>query len=492
MHAVADSLFNGLVALDATLSPVPDLATRWTISPDGKSYTFDLAEAKWHDGQPFTSADVKYTFEEILLKYHARTKAGLASVIEGIDVPNDRQIVFRLKAPHGAFLRRLDVTEAPILPKHLFAMAGDPNNAPANLKPIGTGPFKLTKYQKDESVTLQRNPDYFKQDLPKLDRLVLRIIKEPSTALLAFQRGEVDYFPSVPANDISRLKANGNAKFITASSVADAEGAIALGNSPRSRLVGLWCGLLLLAPILISALVPWLIAPNDPFANVGPALQAPSLSYPLGTDDLGRDLFSGVIFGARMSLLIGGGAALLSLTIGIFVGVVAGYVGGWTDDLLMRGTEIVMLLPRFFVALLVVTLFGSSILNIGLVLGLLGWPSIARAEALAQTTREYVMAAAALGASRWRIMLRHILPAVQPIILSIAAPTVTAAILTEAGLAFLGLADPNWISWGKIIQNGQTFYYHGWWLSLFPGLAIVWTCVGIALFIEGLDERPSA
>ena len=132
VHAVADSLFNGLVALDATLSPVPDLATRWTISPDGKSYTFELAEAKWHDGQPLTSADVKYTFEEILLKYHARTKAGLASVIEGIDVPNERQVVFRLKVPQGAFLRRLDVTEAPILPKHLFANVGDPNNAPAN------------------------------------------------------------------------------------------------------------------------------------------------------------------------------------------------------------------------------------------------------------------------------------------------------------------------------------------------------------------------
>lgn len=218
VHAVADSIFNGLVGLDASLSPVPDLALRWRISPDGKTYTFDLVDAKWHDGVPFTSADVKFTFEEILLKYHARTKAGLGAVIAGIDAPNPRQVVFRLNTPHGAFLSRLDVTEAPILPKHIFSTAGDPNAAPANLKPIGTGPFKLVSYEKDGSIVLGRNKEYFKPGLPKIDRLIMRIIKEPATRLLAFERGEVDYLPGVPGNEVARLKAKGSITTIDVSS----------------------------------------------------------------------------------------------------------------------------------------------------------------------------------------------------------------------------------------------------------------------------------
>lgn len=253
-------------------------------------------------------------------------------------------------------------------------------------------------------------------------------------------------------------------------------------------------GLLLVGPIVLAALFPDIVASYDPFANVGPALAPPSFRHLFGTDDLGRDLFSGVVWGARTSLLIGGCSALLSIIVGVLVGVTAGYLGEWTDDALMRATEVVMVLPRFFVALLVVTLFGPSLVNICLVLGFSGWPGIARiarAETLTQRSREHVLASIALGASNWRIMFRHILPAVQHLILSVAAPIMTAAILTEAGLAYLGLADPNWTSWGKIIQNGQAFHNHGWWLSLFPGLAIVSTCVGIALLIEGLEGRRS-
>lgn len=254
-------------------------------------------------------------------------------------------------------------------------------------------------------------------------------------------------------------------------------------------------GLLLLTPVALAAMFPGMIAPHDPFANVGPALTSPGLRHPFGTDDLGRDIFSGVVWGARTSLLIGGGSALISIMIGILIGVIAGYTGGWRDDVLMRATEFVMLLPRFFVALLVVTLFGASLINICLVLGLSGWPGlarIARAEALAQRSREHVLASVALGASSWQIMFRHILPAVQQLILSVAAPVVTVAILSEAGLAYLGLGDPNWISWGKMIQNGQIFYNHGWWFSMFPGAAIMATCVGLALLIDGLEARQPA
>ena len=140
VHVVADSMFNGLVALDANLSPSPDLAESWTVDKDSKVYTFNLAKkVRWHDGKPFTSADVKFTFENVLLKYHSRTKSGLGSVIEAIETPDDHTVVFRLKKSYGPLLQRLDVTEAPILPMHIFRTGGNANKHPANLKPVGTG-----------------------------------------------------------------------------------------------------------------------------------------------------------------------------------------------------------------------------------------------------------------------------------------------------------------------------------------------------------------
>jgi peptide/nickel transport system substrate-binding protein len=218
VHAVADSIFNGLVGLDRNLGPVADLATSWEVAPDGKTYVFKLAEAAWHDGQPFTSADVKFTFEQILFKQHSRTKAGLGAVVEGIDTADPRTVVFRLKSPHPALLRRLDVTEAPILPKHLFEGVSDSTAAPANLAPVGTGPFKLASYEKDARIVLARNPNYFKKGLPKLDRLVFRIIKDPATRFLAFEQGEVDYLPGLAGQQVAPLKAKGGTTFITSTS----------------------------------------------------------------------------------------------------------------------------------------------------------------------------------------------------------------------------------------------------------------------------------
>ncbi len=218
VHTVADSMFNGLVALDQSLSPIPDLAESWRVSEDGKTVTFALAEANWHDGEPFTSADVKFTFEEVLFKYHSRTKAGLGSVVETIETPDPRTVIFKLKAPHPALLRRLDVTEAPILPKHIFEGAGDPNDVAANLAPVGTGPFKLVSYQKDAEIVLERNADYFKPGLPKLDRLVFRIIQDPPTRLLAYQQGELDYIGGVPGRDVEAIKAAGGSQIITSTS----------------------------------------------------------------------------------------------------------------------------------------------------------------------------------------------------------------------------------------------------------------------------------
>ncbi|HET9976370.1 MAG TPA: ABC transporter substrate-binding protein [Burkholderiaceae bacterium] len=212
VHAVADSLYNALIELDRDLKPQPDLATRWTVGDGGSSYTFELARGvKWHDGMPFTSADVKFTFDEILLKHHARTKAGIGAVIASIETPAADRVVFKLKKPYGALLQLLNVTEAPILPKHIYQGA-DPLTHPANIKPVGTGPFKLDSYRTDQQVVLVRNPDYFKPGLPYLDRLVFRVVPDSSAQTVALLAGEADYLALVNAADVERLRARNDLK----------------------------------------------------------------------------------------------------------------------------------------------------------------------------------------------------------------------------------------------------------------------------------------
>lgn len=209
-HFVADSLYNGLIFLDQQLTPKPDLADSWDISPDGKTYTFHLHPGvKWHDGQPFSSADVKFSFEEVLLKYHARTKSGLEGVLDGIDTPDANTVVMRFKQPYGPLLQRLDVVEAPIVAKHIYE-GQDPTKADANLKPMGTGPYKLAEYVKGDKVRLVRNEDYFKPGLPYLDEIDFRIIPQSSTAVLALEQGEVDYVQGVPGPDLPRVQQNPN------------------------------------------------------------------------------------------------------------------------------------------------------------------------------------------------------------------------------------------------------------------------------------------
>jgi peptide/nickel transport system substrate-binding protein len=206
VHVVADSLFNGLVELDDNAKAHPDLAERWEVSEDGMTYTFHLAEGvRWHDGEPFTSADVKFTFEEILLNFHSRTKAGLENILEAIETPDDNTVVFVFSEPYAALLQRLNVTEAPILPRHIYAEAEDIQTAAANLRPVGTGPFMLADYVIDDRITVVRNEHYFKPGLPYLDEVVFRVIPDQNTQLLALERGEVDYIWRVPGPDIDRL-----------------------------------------------------------------------------------------------------------------------------------------------------------------------------------------------------------------------------------------------------------------------------------------------
>lgn len=206
VHSVADSLFNGLVGLDEALQPTPDLATSWTVSDDGLTYTFTLANATWHDGMPVTSEDVKFTFQEVLFKHHSRTKAGLANVVTSIDTPDPQTAVFNLSAPHPALLRRLNVTEAAILPRHLYEGA-DPTSAPANTNPVGSGPFVFVSHAPGDRIVLDANPNYFKADGPGVDRVVFRIITDSNAAGIAFAQGEVDYLPRLKERDIAAVQA---------------------------------------------------------------------------------------------------------------------------------------------------------------------------------------------------------------------------------------------------------------------------------------------
>jgi len=208
VHAVADSMFNGLVGLDDNANPYPDLAERWEVSEDARTYTFHLHRGvRWHDGEPFTSADVAFTFERVLLVYHARTRGGLEGVLDGIDTPDAHTVTFRFREPYAPLLQRLNVTEAPILPRHVFESVADIQAAPENLRPIGTGPYRFVEYVVDDRVVLERNPDYFKAGLPYLDRVVFRVIPDEQTRLLALERGEVDFIGGVPAGELERIDA---------------------------------------------------------------------------------------------------------------------------------------------------------------------------------------------------------------------------------------------------------------------------------------------
>ena len=206
-HPVTDQIFNGLVGLDEHLNPIPELATGWTMEGDGRAYRFALRRGvKWHDGQPFTSADVKFTFEEALLKFHSRTRAALEHLITSIETPDEHTVVIRLKRPYSALLQRLDVVEASIIPKHrhtgqdLMKPQGPPH-------PVGTGPFRFVSLAPGNNIVLERNPDYFRAGLPQVDRLIFRILPEVSTAVAALERGEVDYVGAVSGPDIGRLRA---------------------------------------------------------------------------------------------------------------------------------------------------------------------------------------------------------------------------------------------------------------------------------------------
>ncbi|MBA2258488.1 MAG: ABC transporter substrate-binding protein [Acidobacteria bacterium] len=205
-HPITDQIFNGLVGLDEQLQPTPELAERWTVEDGGRTYRFALRPGvKWHDGTPFTSADVKFTFEEALLKYHSRTRAALEGLLATVETPDDLTAVFRLKRSYGPLLQRLDVVEASIIPKHQYE-GHDLLNGEPTRRPVGTGPFRFVSYSPADRIILERNPTYFREGMPGIDRLVFRILPNSASAVAALESGEVDYTVSVPGPDIPRLQ----------------------------------------------------------------------------------------------------------------------------------------------------------------------------------------------------------------------------------------------------------------------------------------------
>jgi len=234
-------------------------------------------------------------------------------------------------------------------------------------------------------------------------------------------------------------------------------------------------GLILLAIFLFVAVFAEQVAPRDPQKMSDETFRPPSFEALFGTDDLGRDVFSGVIRGARTSIFIGVTVALLSGLVGVVVGLTAGYAGGLLDDLLMRITELFLIPPRFFLALVIAALFGSTLFTMIAVLSVTYWPTAARlvrAEVLSIRERSFIEAARAMGASPARIVFHDILPNALPLIVTNFTLMVSGVILVEAGLSFIGLGDADHISWGYMLHNGQHFIRDAWWTVFFPTLAV--------------------
>jgi peptide/nickel transport system permease protein len=255
-----------------------------------------------------------------------------------------------------------------------------------------------------------------------------------------------------------------------------------------------WSNIVGAAAILVAVVVSifaYDIARQSPFELSGERLAPPSAIHWFGTDDLQRDYFSRTLLGLRTSLVVGVAAAFTAALIGVLVGCSAGFLGGWWDDVLMRVTEVFFVMPRFFLCLIVLALFGPGIEKIILVIGVLSWPGTARlvrALTLALREREYVIAAVSLGATPVRLLGRHILPNTLGPVIVCATFEVSHAILLESSLSFLGLGDPERVSLGSLLEKGRPFLMTHWWIGLSPGLFIFWVVAAFNVLGDGLAD----
>ena len=262
----------------------------------------------------------------------------------------------------------------------------------------------------------------------------------------------------------------------------------------KAGMLGLF---MLLSTILVAVFAPW-IAPTDPYESVRATTEdvmaPPSLQHPLGKDDIGRDVLSLTIYGARISLLVGFAASVIIVLLGCAVGLTAGFIGGRTDLILMRITDAILVIPSLPLMLIVIAVAGRSLSNIILVIGLLSWTYMARvvrAQVLSVKERQFVLRARALGLTAFGIVFIHVLPQVLPIIFAEVTLDVSFAILSEASLSFLGLGDPTLISWGSMLNRAfmrGAVTKGAWWYLIPPGFALAWVTLGLTLLSNAVQE----
>jgi peptide/nickel transport system permease protein len=254
---------------------------------------------------------------------------------------------------------------------------------------------------------------------------------------------------------------------------------------------GALVGTVSLVVIVLLALLAPLIVSTDPMATVGRPLIAPGVQFAFGTDMLGRDVLAGIVYGARVSLLIGLSSTAIAVLLGVSIGAVSGYFGGWIDEAMMRFTEFFQTIPSFIFAILLVAIMTPGLGSIVVAIAIVTWPPIARlarSEFLSLRHREFVEAAVLSGVKPWKIIVGEILPNAASPLIVMSSLMIATAILTEAALSFLGLGDPNRVSWGYMIGAARTVFRQAWWLSVFPGLAIALTVLSINLVGEGLNN----
>ncbi|MBV0892653.1 ABC transporter permease [Paracoccus sp. Z118] len=252
-------------------------------------------------------------------------------------------------------------------------------------------------------------------------------------------------------------------------------------------------GLVILILVTLMTVAGPFLYPVDAFEIVWAPLTPPGqeANIPLGTDNLGRDTLAGLIAGGRATLAVGFAAAAITMVIGVVIGSYAGFYGGGVDNLLMRFTEFFQVLPPLLFAMVVVTLFQPTLVNVALAIGVVSWPQTARltrSEFRRIRTLEYVSAMRAIGASNSHVIWRVILPNALPPLIVSATLTIGMAILFEAGLSFLGLSDPNVMSWGLMIGSGRQYLLDAWWVVTLPGLMIFLTVLGVSLVGDGLND----
>lgn len=249
-----------------------------------------------------------------------------------------------------------------------------------------------------------------------------------------------------------------------------------------------------LALMAAAAILAPIVALPDPLKSSALVLQGPSSAHVLGTDYLGRDVLSRIIWSMRLSLLVAVVSALIGALLGLGIGTIAGYLRGGTDAVLMRVTDGCMVLPTFFVVVIVVALFGSNVWILSVVIGVTNWPTVARlvrAEVLALRTLDFVVAAEALGASTMFIVVRHIVPGTLALVLVHTSLRAGYAVVTEASLGFLGLGDPSGLSLGGLLTNTVQFARLAWWVAVFPGLAITALVVAFSALGDALSSAFS-